>query len=135
MHTVKSISHIGRSASIDESFYKDDSHAKEEYYYDENNDYSWDCTFGTDEGDSIWLITPKNNPPGTVMSILVMILIIYSGSTITLIADSGHLPHTLAYLYNTICSLALASHAKTMLSDRGAVPFCAVPIDSAARQT
>ena len=55
MHTVTFISCIGHSASIDESVYKDDSHAKDEFYYNENNDYSWDCTFGTDEGGSIWL--------------------------------------------------------------------------------
>ena len=37
-------------------------------------------------------------------------------------------------IYNTICTLALASHAKTMFTDPGAVPQCAVPIDAAARQ-
>ena len=61
MHTVKSISRIGCSVSIDESVYEDYSHAKVEYFYDENNDYSWDLTFGTDEGDGIWLVTSKNS--------------------------------------------------------------------------
>ena len=63
MHTVTFISCIGHSASIGESFYEDDSHAKDEFYYNENNDYSWGCTFGTDEGDGIWLVTPKKTCP------------------------------------------------------------------------
>ncbi|KAL7537951.1 hypothetical protein ACHAXR_009128 [Thalassiosira sp. AJA248-18] len=69
------------------------------------------------------------------MSIIVWILIVYSCMTVALLAASRELSHIVAYFYCTICALALASHAKTMLSDPGAVPNCAVPIDSAARQS
>ena len=103
-----------------------------EYYYDDTNDYSNSCTFGTEEGNGIWLNT--HDGPGIAMAIIVWILIIYSGLTITLLAQTKHISHVLAYFYCTICALALASHAKTMFTDPGAVPQCAVPIDSAARQ-
>ena len=58
----------------------------------------------------------------------------YSGITVTLLAESNHLSHILAIIYLSICALTLASHAKTMFSDPGAVPQCAVPVNSAARR-
>jgi len=103
-----------------------------EYYYDDTNDYSSSCTFGTEEGNGIWLNT--HDGPGIAMAVIVWILIIYSGLTITLLAQTKNISHILAYFYCTICALALASHAKTMFTDPGAVPQSAVPIDSAARQ-
>lgn len=140
LNKIKSIARIGRSSSasvagisIDGDFDDDAIECKEEYYFDDNNDYSWDCcSFGTEEGDGIWL--NMNDPPGIVMAIIVWILIGYSALTITFLADHKHLSHILAYFYCTICALALASHAKTMFSDPGAVPQCAVPIDSVARR-
>mmetsp|Transcript_18763 Transcript_18763/g.30651 ORF Transcript_18763/g.30651 Transcript_18763/m.30651 type:complete len:412 (+) Transcript_18763:25-1260(+) len=133
---INSIARIGRSSSvsIDQTFDDADHNEEEEYYYyfDDTNDFSWDCSFGTEEGDGIWL--NKNDPPGVMMSIIVWILIIYSGITVAFLAESNHLSHILAYFYCTICVLALASHAKTTFTDPGAVPSCAVPIDSAARQ-
>ncbi|KAL7438209.1 hypothetical protein ACHAXM_006083 [Skeletonema potamos] len=103
-----------------------------EYYYDDTNEYSFDCAFGTEEEDGIWM--NRNDPPGTILSAFVWVFILYSAVTITLLAESNHLAYILAYFYNTICALALASHAKTMFTDPGAVPQCAVPIDAAARQ-
>ena len=103
-----------------------------EYYYDDTNEFSWDWTFGTDEKDGVWL--NKTDPPGHLLSAFVWIFIMYSALTIALLAESNHLSHFLAYVYITICCLALASHAKTMFSDPGAVPLCAVPIDAAARR-
>lgn len=103
-----------------------------EYYYDGTNEYSFDCSFGTEETDGIWM--QRNDPPGTILSIFVWVFILYSAMTITLLAESNHISHILSYFYNTICALALASHAKTMFTDPGAVPQCAVPIDAAARQ-
>ena len=102
------------------------------YYYDDTNDYSFGCTFGTEETDGIWM--QRNDPPGTILSAFVWVFILYSAITISLLAKSNHISHVLAYFYNTICTLALASHAKTMFTDPGAVPQCAVPIDAAARQ-
>jgi hypothetical protein len=52
----------------------------------------------------------------------------YSGVTVTLLAHHNHLPGVLAMIYATFCALALASHAKTMFTDPGAVPEAAVPI-------
>lgn len=109
-----------------------DSDIRYEYYYDDTNEYSFDCTFGTEEKDGVWM--NRDDPPGTILSAFVWVFIIYSALTITLLAESKHLSHILAYFYNTICALALASHAKTMFTDPGAVPQCAVPIDAAARQ-
>lgn len=103
-----------------------------EYYYDDTNEYSFDCTFGTGEEDGIWM--NRHDPPGTILSAFVWVFTLYSAVTITLLAESNHLPKILAYFYNTISALALASHAKTMFTDPGAVPQCAVPIDAAARQ-
>ena len=123
---IKSIPRIGRSCSL--------SIAEESvYYYDDTNDYSWEYTFGTEEGKGVWLNT--DDFPGTVMSVAVWILIIYSAITITLLAESNHLPNILAYVQCTICAMALSCHAKTMFSDPGAVPREAIPIDSAARQS
>mmetsp|Transcript_31975 Transcript_31975/g.59126 ORF Transcript_31975/g.59126 Transcript_31975/m.59126 type:complete len:261 (+) Transcript_31975:23-805(+) len=144
---IKSIARIGRSTSLsvaggegggDESYdgsthYSNNNNSNnvEEcnknsksspYYFDDTNDFSWECSFGTTEGDGIWMV--KNDPPGSIMSILVWILIVYSGITIALLAENGHLSHALAYLYCTICALALASHAKTSFSDPGAIPSC-----------
>eukprot|EP00804_Cyclotella_cryptica_P009240 CCRYP_016745-RA/>CCRYP_016745-RA protein AED:0.13 eAED:0.13 QI:0/0.77/0.9/1/0.77/0.9/10/1749/416 len=99
----------------------------DEYYFDDTNDQSWSCTFGTEEGDGVWLV--RHDPPGTIMS-----LIAYSGITITLLAECGRLSRTLAMMYCTVCALALASHAKTMFTDPGAIPQCAVPVNSAGRR-
>mmetsp|Transcript_30964 Transcript_30964/g.64728 ORF Transcript_30964/g.64728 Transcript_30964/m.64728 type:complete len:336 (+) Transcript_30964:410-1417(+) len=104
----------------------------EEFYYDDTNDHSWVCSFGTEEGDGIWL--NRNDPPGALMAVIVWVLLAYSGITVALLAESDHLSHILAMIYLTICALALASHAKTMFSDPGAIPQCAVPVDSAARR-
>ena len=109
-----------------------DENQEAEYYYDDTNDYSNSCTFGTEEENGIWLNT--HDGPGIAMAVIVWILIIYSGLTITLLAQTKNISHMLAYFYCTICTLALASHAKTMFTDPGAVPQSAVPIDSAARQ-
>ena len=145
LNSIKSISRIGRYVSpsvanngdgdFDDAVLTSTANVKqedEEYYYDDTNEYSNTCTFGTSEHDGIWL--NKNDGPGIVMSIIVWILIVYSGVTITLLAQTKHLSHIIGYFYDTICTLALACHAKTMFSDPGGVPECAVPIDSAARR-
>jgi len=101
---------------------------EEDYYHDLYNDYSWKCTFGTDEDDGIWMVS--TDQAGTIMAVLVWIFIIYSGVTVTLLAKENHFPYFLAVVYCTICGLALACHAKTTFTDPGAVPQSAVPSQS-----
>lgn len=135
MNQVKSIARIGRatSASLDGSAAEGPNDDQCQYYFDDTNDFSWDCTCGTREGDGIWLNTTDR--AGLLMSALVWIVIVYSGLTVTLLAEAGHLSPPLASFYCTVCALALACHAKTGLSDPGAIPACAVPIDSASRRS
>jgi hypothetical protein len=52
---------------------------------------------------------------------------VYSGLTVTLLAEHSHLSAIISIVYCTICSLALASHAKCMFTDPGAIPSSAVP--------
>jgi len=98
----------------------------EGYYLDNYNDQPWHCSFGTAELNGIWM--NRKDQAGTIMSLLVWLLIIYSGVTVTLLAEHNHLPNIVAIIYCTICALALASHAKTMFTDPGAVPQSAVPL-------
>jgi hypothetical protein len=65
---------------------------------------------------------------GTLMAIMVWILMAYSVLTILLLAQNHHLAITIASLHCTLVTLALASHAKTTLTDPGSVPSSAVPI-------
>ena len=55
---------------------------------------------------------------------------VYSGITVTLLAQHNRLPRFVAMLYCTIGALALASHAKTMFTDPGTVPPSAVPVQT-----
>lgn len=52
---------------------------------------------------------------------------VYSGLTVTLLAEHSHLPAIISIVYCSICSLALASHAKCMFTDPGTIPSSAVP--------
>lgn len=74
---VKSIYRIGHSVSS-VYVYEDNPSAKEEYYFDkDSNDYSWDCTPGTDVGDIIDLAgNAKARPARNSASIIFSILII-----------------------------------------------------------
>lgn len=95
------------------------------YYEDSFNDLSWSCSFGTSDDNGIWL--NQADPAGTIMAILVWVLFLYSGLTMTFLAVTGGIPPTAAMLYNVVAALALASHVKTSLTDPGAVPTAAVP--------
>jgi len=96
-----------------------------EYYEDTFNDEPWECTFGTGTQDGIWVNC--GDKVGTIMSSTVWVLISYSVLTISLLAHNQRLPHSIAMVYGTLCALALASHAKTMFTDPGAIPQEAVP--------
>ena len=51
----------------------------------------------------------------------------YSGFTVTILAQNNALSSVVAIIYCTLCALALASHAKTTFTDPGSIPHSAVP--------
>jgi hypothetical protein len=61
------------------------------------------------------------------MSALVWLLMLYSAATVTLLTITEGIPVILGMLYNILCFMALACHAKTSLSDPGSVPVAAIP--------
>jgi hypothetical protein len=95
------------------------------YYIDHFNDLSYSCSCGTNDDDGIWM--NRNDPAGTIMSCLVWILISYSILTITLLAKYQGIPVLYSTVYSILAALALATHAKTTLTDPGSVPASAVP--------
>jgi hypothetical protein len=109
-----------RKAAHDERFHD------ARYYEDDVNDFSWECSFGTSHGNGIWL--NRKDKGGMLMALIVWILVVYCGMSVTLLAaTSKHLSYIIAAFHNTICFLALASHAKCMCTDPGAIPPTAVP--------
>ena len=64
---------------------------------------------------------------GYIMSAMVWILMIYSAFTVTALTITEGIPVTLGMIYNTLVCMALASHAKTSLTDPGSVPLQAIP--------
>uniref|UniRef100_A0A7R9ZRC3 Palmitoyltransferase n=1 Tax=Craspedostauros australis TaxID=1486917 RepID=A0A7R9ZRC3_9STRA len=101
------------------------------FYRDDFNDQSWSCSVGTTDEHGIWL--NRNDPPGTIMAVMVWILLGYSALTITILAQAESIPVSLSMLYAVLCSLALASHVKTSLTDPGSVPPSAVPTEAQRR--
>jgi len=99
-----------------------------EYYKDDFNDESWSCTFGTSENDGIWM--NREDPPGTILSVTVMILIVYSSLTVILLAQTDHLAPELVMVYFTISMMSLSCHMKTSFTDPGTIPESAVPVES-----
>ena len=61
------------------------------------------------------------------MSVMVWVLLIYSQVTVTLLTLTEGIPVYLGMLYAMLVTLALASHAKTSLTDPGSVPVTAIP--------
>ena len=70
-----------RGRSITAGGVGDSNHAPERndtiygYYYDDTNEYSFDCTFGTEETDGIWM--QRNDPPGTILSAFVWVFDVF----------------------------------------------------------
>jgi len=58
---------------------------------------------------------------------MVWLLMIYSAVTVTLLTVTEGIPVILGMLYNILCVMALACHAKTSLTDPGSVPLQAIP--------
>lgn len=71
----------------------------------------------------------KEDPPGTILSVSVGILISYSSLTVILLAETDHLAPILAMKYLTLSAMSMACHLKTTFTDPGAVPESALPID------
>ena len=103
---------------------KDDD--DDDYYEDTFNDQPWRWTCGTHEDDGIWMNTTDR--AGTIMAGTVWLLILYSILTMLLLTRNGHISKYWAGVHTTICTLALASHAKTTFTDPGAVASSAVPL-------
>eukprot|EP00980_Cylindrotheca_fusiformis_P014416 scaffold3840_cov129-Cylindrotheca_fusiformis.AAC.12 len=97
-----------------------------EYYEDSFNDEPWRCSCGTGENDGIW--TNQGDKVGTVMSSMVWVLFLYAIITISFLAQNNGIRPHVAMTFTTICTLALACHAKTMLTDPGSIPQEAVPL-------
>jgi len=98
------------------------------FYRDDFNDQSWSCSFGTTDEHGTWL--NMRDQAGLIMSALVWILMVYSNITFSFLAKTGGIPIYFAIIYCTLSFMALASHAKTTLTDPGTVPQSAVPVES-----
>lgn len=61
------------------------------------------------------------------MSALVWLLMLYSAVTVTSLTVTEGIPVYLGMIYNMLVFMALASHAKTSLTDPGSVPLAAIP--------
>lgn len=99
----------------------------EKYYFDDFNDMPWSCSVGTSDEHGIWL--NRSDPAGTIMCFMVWILLGYSALTILLLAQTGGIRPFLSFIYSILCSMALACHVKTTLTDPGSVPPSAVPTE------
>jgi len=129
------------------------------YYRDDFNDFSWSCSSGTTDEAGIWMnnsdqagtvmsclvwlllgalclgnalvcvshLMCRVSHPITVYRHLLYT--VYSAVTVTFLAKTGGVPVVLSHAYCILCALALASHAKTTLTDPGSVPLSAVPTE------
>jgi hypothetical protein len=88
------------------------------------------CTVGTAAGAGVWF--NHRDRVGVAMALLVWTLMGYSAFTVLLLARHRHLSAAAAASYCTVVALALASHAKTCLTDPGAVPPTALPPSTTA---
>jgi len=96
-----------------------------EYYIDSQNPEPWSVSFGTTEANGIWF--NSSDQAGSIMSALVWLLLLYSAVTVTLLTITEGIPVSLGMVYNVLCAIALACHAKTSLTDPGSVPLAAIP--------
>jgi hypothetical protein len=99
-----------------------------DFYRDDFNDQPHGCSIGTSEEDGIWM--NRSDGAGCVMAGMVWFLFIYSAITVTFLAETGGIRGSFSMLYVTLTSLALASHAKTQLTDPGTVTSSAQPIEA-----
>jgi DHHC palmitoyltransferase len=86
------------------------------------------CNYSTGENSGVWY--NAKDQVGTIMSFSVWVLVGYSAWTMMLLGQNQHVATAAVAAYWTVCSLALASHAKTTLTDPGSIPRHAVPPSS-----
>ena len=123
---------------VDSSEYLDHLHpirarSPGEYYIDTHNDESWSFSFGTGEDHGIWM--NSGDQAGSIMATLVWLLMSYSAVTVTLLTVTKGIPPVVGMIYTYLCAMALASHAKTSLTDPGSVPRSAVPMETQRRES
>ncbi len=99
-----------------------------DYYRDEFNDLSHNCSIGTTDEDGIWM--NRSDAPGTIMAAMVWFFFLYSAITVTFLAETGGISGSAAMVYVTMTCLALSCHAKTQFTDPGTVPESAQPVES-----
>jgi hypothetical protein len=104
-----------------------------EHYIDSHNDQPLSFTFGTAEEKGIWM--NSNDQAGSIMASLVWLLMTYSAVTVTLLTLTEGIPPILGMIYTFLCTMALACHAKTSLTDPGSVPRAAVPMEEQRRES
>jgi len=107
--------------------------ANGEYYIDTFNEQPWAFSFGTGEEKGIWM--NSGDQAGSIMASLVWLLMTYSAITVTLLTVTEGIPPILGMIYTFLCCMALASHAKTSLTDPGSVPRAAVPQEEQRRES
>ena len=61
------------------------------------------------------------------MSAMVWVLMLYSAFTVTALTVTEGIPVILGMIYDFLCFMSLACHAKTSLTDPGSVPVQAIP--------
>lgn len=134
--TTATLNTVSTSSCAPLLFFLSTSHLTEgpnkAYYRDDFNDMPLTCDFGTGEEHGIWMNT--SDQAGTIMAGIVWGLLGYSAWTFTALAQIGGVPQFLAAIYVTICSLALACHAKTTFTDPGSIPQSAVPNERMRRE-
>ncbi|KAL3771330.1 hypothetical protein ACHAWO_005396 [Cyclotella atomus] len=104
-----------------------------EHYIDSHNDQPFSFSFGTAEEKGIWM--NSGDQAGSIMASLVWLLMTYSAVTVTLLTVTEGIPPILGMIYTFLCTMALASHAKTSLTDPGSVPRAAVPMEEQRRES
>ncbi len=104
---------------------------EKDFYRDDFNDQSHNCTIGTSDEDGIWM--NRNDAPGSIMAMMVWFLFLYSAITITFLAETGGINGIYAMIYVTLTCLALACHVKTQFTDPGTVPASAQPVEALRR--
>ena len=65
----------------------------------------------------------------TTLPLVQYMFLVYSGFTVTILAQNNALHSIVAIIYCTLCFLALSSHAKTVFTDPGAIPKNVIPTE------
>ena len=88
-------------------FHRKEDDSDENYYQDNYNDQSWQCSFGTADDDGIWM--NRKDQAGTIMSMLVWLLISELMNTLILLNYSGSTFCLYIFLSLTLSCMSLFS--------------------------